>query len=90
MKYVLLYESSDDVATKAPRHFAAHRARWAEFAARGELLMIGTFEDAQAHGAMAIFQTREGAETFARGDPFVAHGVVRAWTIRAWNEALVD
>lgn len=24
-----------------------------------------------------------------RGDPFVLHGVVRNWTIREWNEALV-
>ena len=26
---------------------------------------------------------------FVRGDPFVRHGVVRNWTIREWNEALV-
>jgi hypothetical protein len=30
-KYVLLYESADDVAIKAPLHFGAHRARWHEF-----------------------------------------------------------
>jgi hypothetical protein len=27
MKYVLLYESADDVLAKAPAHFEAHTAR---------------------------------------------------------------
>ena len=88
MKAVVFYESADDVATKAPPHFAAHRARWKEFADRGELLMIGPFASAQ-EGAMGIFTTRAAAEDFVRGDPFVLHGVVRNWTIREWNEALV-
>ncbi len=38
---------------------------------------------------MGIFTAREAAEEFVRGDPFVLHGVVRNWTIREWNEALV-
>lgn len=88
MKYVLFYESADDVATRARAHFAAHQARWAEFADRGSLLMIGTFGDPQAEGSMAIFTSREAAEEFAEGDPFVLNGVVRRWHIREWNEAL--
>jgi hypothetical protein len=31
----------------------------------------------------------KAADEFVRGDPFVLHGVVRNWTIREWNEALV-
>lgn len=88
-KYVVFYESADNVAAKAPAHFAAHRARWKEFADRGDLLMIGTFADAQQHGAMSIFQTREAAEAFVRSDPFVLNGVVSRWEIREWKEALV-
>jgi uncharacterized protein len=89
MKAVVFYESADDVATKGRAHFAAHRARWQEFADRGELLMIGPFANAQDDGAMGVFTTRAAAEEFVRGDPFVVHGVVRSWTIREWNEALV-
>jgi uncharacterized protein YciI len=37
---------------------------------------------------MAIFSTREGAEEFAEGNPFVLNGVVRSWTLREWNEIL--
>ena len=87
MKYVLFYESADDVRSKAPPHVPAHRARWHEFHARGTLVMIGPFANAQ-EGAMGIFTTREAAEEFANGDPFVLNGVVRAWHIREWNEAL--
>ena len=51
--------------------------------------MIGPFANALEDGAMGIFTTREAAEEFVRGDPFVLHGVVRNWAIREWNEALV-
>ncbi len=90
MKYVLFYESADDVRSKAPVHFAAHCARWAEFAADGSRLMIGTFGTPQDEGSMGIFSNREAAEAFARGDPFVLHGVVRRWYIREWNEVLAN
>jgi uncharacterized protein YciI len=88
MKYVLLYESADDVLSKAPAHFPAHSARIQEFRGRGELLMIGTFGDPQREGSMAIFSTRAAAEEFVAGDPFVANGVVRRWEIRDWNDIL--
>ncbi len=86
MKYVLFYESADDVASKAPAHFPAHRKRLDEFHDRGVLLMVGTFANAQDDGSMAIFTTREAAEEFAKDDPFVLNGVVRSFQIREWNE----
>ena len=86
MKFVLLYESAEDVATKAPSHFPAHRERLEAFHARGELELVGTFEDPQTQGSMAVFKTREGAEEFVAGDPFVLNGVVRGYEIRGWNE----
>lgn len=87
-KFVVFYESADEVRSKAPAHFAAHRARWKEFAERGELLMIGTFANPQEQGSMGIFTTREAAEAFVNSDPFVLNGVVRSYEIREWNEAL--
>ncbi|HEX3563095.1 MAG TPA: hypothetical protein VHU24_09690 [Solirubrobacterales bacterium] len=48
MKYVLLYESAEDVAEKAPAHAAAHREHWHPFRERGELLLIGPFGDPQS------------------------------------------
>jgi uncharacterized protein len=84
-RYVLLYASADDVLSKAPAHYPAHRARLDEFHARGTLLDVGTFGDPQEQGSMGIFTTREAAEEFVREDPFVLGGVVRSWEIREWN-----
>lgn len=86
MRYVLIYDSADDVAQTAPVHFAAHRARWQEFEADGTLLLIGPYSDQS--GALAVFTTREAAEEFAHGDPFVLNGVVRSWSVKEWAEAL--
>jgi uncharacterized protein len=88
MKYVLLYSSADDVMETAPVHFPAHRARVDEFHARGDLLMIGTFADPVKDGSMAIFGSREAAEEFVAGDPFVRNGVVASWELREWDEVL--
>ena len=86
VKYVVTYESGDEVRALAPIHFPAHKARWQEFRDRGELLMIGTFSDLS--GAMGIFTSLEAAEEFIKGDPFVLQGVVRSYRIREWNEAI--
>ena len=88
MRYVLFYDVAEDSRSRAQLHFAEHRARWIEFQARGTLLLIGPFTEPVPGGAMAVFTTREAAEEFARSDPFVRHGVVRAWHIREWDEAL--
>lgn len=88
MKYVVTYESAENVTEKAPAHLAAHVARYKPYVERGELLMIGTFADPQKDGSMAIFTSRQAAEEFVKGDPFVEHGVVRSWQIRGWNEVV--
>jgi uncharacterized protein len=88
VKFVMLYESADDVAAKAPAHFAAHLERIREFHGRGDLEMVGTFEDPQSQGSMGIFTSREAAEEFIADDPFVLSGVVRGYEVRGWNEIL--
>ena len=50
--------------------------------------MIGTFGDIQNEGSMSIFASREAAEEFVAGDPFVVNGVVASWAVRPWNEVL--
>jgi len=80
---VLFYDSGD--LSLAPDVFPAHRAWYQEFMARGVLLSLGPFTD--RGGSMAVFTTREAAEEFASGDPFVQHGVVSKWSIREWHEA---
>jgi uncharacterized protein YciI len=89
VKYVLLYESADGVRERAPEHFGGHAALMRAFHERGDLLLMGPFEDPQGDGAMGVFHTREAAEAFVAEDPFVREGVVRRWEVRGWNEALI-
>jgi uncharacterized protein len=83
VRYVLFYRSGD--LSLAPEHFPAHKARYAEFMERGLLLSLGPFTDGS--GSIAVFTTREAAEEFASGDPFVRNGVVSSRQIREWREA---
>mgnify|MGYP003583914778 CR=1 FL=1 len=87
MKVVMLYEVAADGMTRAAAHFPAHRARLDEFHARGVLLMAGPFATS-GRGAMGVFTTREAAEEFIAGDPFVVNGVVGKYSLEDWNEVL--
>ncbi len=89
MKYYVLFHEPGEVNEKAPRYAEAHRAWYEKFQQNGTLLMIGPFANAQEEGAMSIFTSREAAEEFAHGDPFVLNGVVRSWFIREWSEVLI-
>ena len=89
MKVVMHYEVAPDGMAKAQANIAAHRARLSEFHARGVLLMAGPFAN-PLEGAMGVFTNREAVEEFIQGDPFVINGVVAKWTLREWNEVLVQ
>jgi uncharacterized protein YciI len=87
MKYVVFYELAEGGMPIALENLPAHHQRNLEFQARGTLLMTGPFAD-PTEGAMAIFTTREAAEEFIDGDPFVLKGAVARWRIQEWNEGL--
>ena len=80
------YDSLDDAIAKAPNTVAAHRARSKELHAQGALLMSGAFlnNPGETLSTMALCTTREAAEEYARGDPFVLNGMVSKWYIREW------
>ncbi|MBY0579861.1 MAG: YciI family protein [Burkholderiales bacterium] len=87
MKVVMFYEVAQDGIAKAQTNYAGHRARLDEFHARGVLLMAGPYAN-PVEGAMGVFTSREAAEEFIQGDPFVINGVVGKWSLREWNEVL--
>lgn len=88
MKCVLFYELAADGLAGAQQNFPGHKARIDEFARRGLLLMVGPWAN-PAEGALGIFTTREAAEEFVQGDPFVQNGVVGRVTFKDWNEVLM-
>jgi uncharacterized protein YciI len=86
MKAVVIGESSgasrDAIMAVYPRHKAIVEA----FKAKGEVIGIGPFED---RGNMAIFRTREAAESFVKQDPFILEGLVKSFMIRDWNDTML-
>ena len=89
MKVLMFYEVTPDGLQKAREHYAGHRARLDEFHARGVLLMAGPYGSPPA-GALGVFTSRDAAEDFIKGDPFVLNGVVARHTLHDWNEVLFD
>lgn len=84
--YLLFYDIVEDyTARRAPlrdRHLAH---AWAA-AERGELLLGGALAD-PVDGAVLLFRgdSPAAAERFAREDPYVVHGLVTDWRVRAWT-----
>jgi uncharacterized protein YciI len=39
---------------------------------------------------MAVFRSREAAETFAKGDPFLLEGVVKEYQIKDWGDQMLS
>jgi uncharacterized protein YciI len=88
MKIVAFYEMAPGALPQVMTHFPAHRARLDEFHARGVLLAAGPL-GSPPEGAMAIFTTREAAEEFIAGDPFVTNGLVASTRLVDWNAAFI-
>ena len=86
MKFVVLGESSGATMEQVMAVYPRHKALADQFIASGEVMGMGPFAD---RGNMAIFRTREAAERFVREDPFALEGLVKSYTIREWNDALL-
>jgi hypothetical protein len=52
---------------------------------RGELLLAGALPDPFDRALLVWTAPREVVERFVEQDPYVVHGLVTGWTIRAWN-----
>ncbi len=88
MKIVSFYEMAPGALSKVTTHFPAHRTRLDEFHSRGVVLAAGPLGN-PPEGAMAVFTTREAAEEFIQGDPFVTNGLVSKWRLVEWNAASI-
>ena len=89
MKVLMFYEVAADGLPKVQDNYAAHRSRLDEFHAKGVLLMAGPY-GAPPVGALGVFTSRDAAEEFVKGDPFVVNGVVSRYTLHDWNEVLFN
>ncbi|HEX8109778.1 MAG TPA: SRPBCC domain-containing protein [Kofleriaceae bacterium] len=86
-KFLMIYETTPEGLARAREHLPAHRDRLDQFHARGTLLMAGPVMDGSGR-AFGVFTSRQAAEDFIAGDPFIVHQVVARWTVAEWNEVL--
>lgn len=87
METVVLYTLREGVdRSRIVETYPRHKAYYEAFhAAGGGLLALGPFLAAdQPAGSMGIFTSREEAERFVAGDPFVAEGLADPRVLE-WN-----
>ena len=87
VKAVLIGESSGATMEQIMVVYPRHKAVVDEFISNGDVIGIGPFAGG---GNMAIFRSRAAAEAFAARDPFILEGLVRAFTIRDWNDGMLS
>lgn len=91
MHFLLIYDVADDYLERRASLRNAHLEH--AWAAResGDLVLGGAFDD-PPDGAVLVFDSdsSEPAEAFARTDPYVINGLVKAWRVRRWRTVVGD
>lgn len=83
--FVLSYDLVDDYLERRAAHRDEHlRLAWAAVE-RGELVLGGALVPTDT--AVLVFrgESPEVAESFARADPYVRHGLVKRHSVREWT-----
>jgi uncharacterized protein len=91
--FVISGMTLDEVRASAPDALAAHLKRSKQLRDEGTLLMAGALlhnTPDEPLTTMGVFPSRDAAESYAAGDPFVLNGMVTNWYIREWANILVE
>ncbi|MCB0646156.1 MAG: hypothetical protein KDC49_05815 [Saprospiraceae bacterium] len=86
MKAVLICESSGASMDQIMEVYPRHKAIVDRYIDENVVLGIGPFAD---RGNMAVFKTRNAAESFVLEDPFILEGLVKSYVIRDWMDELL-
>lgn len=89
MLYVVIGTSAGKSRDAVMAVYPRHKAFLDAFIARGEVVGVGPFTD-PGGGNMALFRTREAAQAFAAGDPFVLEGLVKSYEIKDWGDQMLS
>jgi len=91
MHYLLFYDVVPDYMERRAPLRAEHLALGRAAVARGELVLGGALVD-PTDGAVLLFRgdSPAVAEAFAAADPYVRHGLVTRWRVRAWATVVGD
>lgn len=91
MHYLLTYDLAPDYLERRGEFRDAHLTLAWEAQERGELILAGAVSE-PADRAVLIFDcdSAETVQLFAAKDPYVTHGLVRAFHVRKWNTVVGD
>ena len=83
--FTLTYDVVEDFANKRTPFRPAHLKEVRDAHARGELIMAGAL--GEPPGALLVFRAADKSvpENFAKADPYVKEGLVKAWKVRPWT-----
>lgn len=89
--YAMIYDLVEDYMARRGAFREEHLKMAADAHDRGELLLGGAFAD-PPDKALLIFRGDDSkvAESFARNDPYVVHGLVKRWEVRPWTVVIKD
>lgn len=91
MHYLLIYDLAPDYLERRAEFRNEHlRLAW-EAQERGEMVLAGALDE-PADRAMLLFDvdSPQVPQLFAAKDPYVTHGLVRAFHVRRWNTVVGD
>jgi uncharacterized protein YciI len=89
MHFLLFYEFVPDYLERRASYRTEHlQLAWASHQ-RGELVLGGALAD-PADGAVLLFDCDSAAvpEAFVAADPYVRHGLVKSYRVRAWTTVI--
>lgn len=89
MHYILYYDVADDYMTRRTQFRSEHLAHAKKALEAGELVLGGALAD-PVDQTMIVFRHPEAAERFAKDDPYVKNGLVKAWCVRKWTTVIGD
>jgi uncharacterized protein YciI len=84
--YLLTYDLAPDYLERRAEFRNEHLKLAWDAQQRGEIVLAGALAD-PADTAVLLFtgESPEAAERFATADPYVIHGLVKRWRVRAWT-----
>jgi uncharacterized protein YciI len=84
--YLLTYDLAPDYLERRGQYRDEHLQLAWEAQERGELVIAGALADPADHAVLMFScDTPETVQLFAAKDPYVTHGLVRAFHVRQWN-----
>jgi len=89
MHTILFYDVVDDYVERRAQFRAEHLELGRQAQERGELVLAGALAE-PVDGAVLVFrgESPDAAVAFAKADPYVRNGLVKAWRVRKWTTVI--